>query len=59
MLRLHYAPLSMTNNEKLFGTFTEWRDINGFMRIKLPHRQEGTYELEDTALAAKENKNCI
>jgi len=25
----------------------------GLMRRKLPHRQEGTYELEDTALAAK------
>jgi len=23
------------------------------MRRKLPHRQEGAYELEDTALAAK------
>jgi len=29
------------------------------MSKKLPHRQEGTYELVDTALAVKENKKCL
>ena len=37
----------------------EWRSLKGLMRRKLPHRQEGTYELEDTDLAVKENKNCL
>jgi len=31
----------------------EWWLLKGLLRRKLPHRQEGTYELEDTALAAK------
>jgi hypothetical protein len=31
----------------------EWRFVKGLMSRKLPHRQEGMYELEDTALAAK------
>lgn len=29
------------------------------MRRNHPYRQEAVYELEDTALAVKENKNCI
>jgi len=29
------------------------------MSRDLLHRQEGTYEFEDTALAVKENKNYI
>ena len=31
----------------------EWRFLKGLMRRKTPHRQEGTYELEDNALVAK------
>jgi len=31
----------------------EWQFLKGMMRRKLPHRQEGAYELEDTALVAK------
>ena len=31
----------------------EWRSVKEFMRRILPHRQEGAYELEDAALAAK------
>jgi len=31
----------------------EWQFFKGLMLRKLPHRQEGTYELEDTALVAK------
>jgi len=41
------------------GSCWEWRSLKGLMSRKIPHRQEGTYELEDTALAAKENKNCL
>ena len=37
----------------IFGMFTEWRDVKGLMLRKLTHRQEGTYELEDTAPALK------
>ncbi|MBA7628940.1 hypothetical protein ES703_36437 [subsurface metagenome] len=31
----------------------EWRCLKGMMRRNLPYRQEGVYELEDTALVAK------
>ena len=31
----------------------EWRFVKGMMRRNLPYRQEGAYELEDTAPVAK------
>ena len=34
----------------------EWWSIKGMMRRNLPYRQEGAYELEDTALVAKREK---
>jgi len=37
----------------------EWRFLKELMRRNLPHRQEVTYEFENTALAVKENKNCL
>ncbi len=46
-------------SQGILGTYTEWQDFKGFMCRNHPHRQEGTNELEDTALAVKENKNCI
>ena len=49
----------MTKETKETRDSHEWRSVKGLMRRKLPHRQEAVIELEDTAHALKENKNCI
>ncbi len=42
--------------QPLICGWPEWRSVKGMMRRNLPHRQEAAYELEDTALVAKREK---
>ena len=43
----------------LIGDSPEWRSVKGFMAKKLPDRQGYAYELQPTALAAKDNEKCL
>lgn len=47
------------NSKGIKGVRHEYRSLKGLMNRKFPHQQEGTFELEDTVLKAKENKKCV
>jgi len=51
----HTYPMSLLTSEARGENEDshEWRFLKGMMRRNLPYRQEGAYELEDTALVAK------
>ncbi len=51
--KFHCSYLTKRGVKKLIGKRPEWWFLKGLVRKKLPHRQEDTYELEETALAAK------